>query len=108
MKFAISVSDRAWSDADRVFEWIAARSPEGALRWNRVFEEALVQLQHDADQQALAPESVGLGREIRQRFFKTRRGRSYRLIYTIAGQEVRVLRVRGPGQAPVDFDDIGE
>jgi plasmid stabilization system protein ParE len=108
MKFAVSVLDRAWSDADRMFEWIAARSPQGAVQWDRVFEEALVLLQTDADQHGFAPENANLEIKIRQRLFKTRRGRPYRLLYTIVGEDVTVLRVRGPGQAPLTAEDFSE
>jgi hypothetical protein len=39
-------------------------------------------------------------------FFKTRHGRTYRILFLLADQEVRVLRVRGPGQRPVSKRDI--
>ncbi|MBI2825538.1 MAG: hypothetical protein HYX69_12715 [Planctomycetia bacterium] len=54
----------------------------------------------------VAPESNALGCEVRQRFFKTRRGRVYRILYVVVVDEVRVLRIRGPGQAPVSAIDI--
>ena len=44
--------------------------------------------------------------DVRQALFKTRRGRIYRMLFTIVGNEVRILRVRGPGQAPVVADDV--
>lgn len=44
--------------------------------------------------------------EVRQCLFKTRRGRTYRALYTIVEDEVRVLRVRGPGQAPLTDDEL--
>ncbi len=108
MKFAVSVLDRAWSDADGIFEWIAARSPQGAVRWNHAFDEALASRQSDADQHELAPENAHLEIGLRQLFFRTRRGRPYRLLYTIVGKEVRILRVRGPGQTLVTAEDISE
>ena len=38
--------------------------------------------------------------------FRARAGRTYRALFTIVGNEVRVLRVRGAGQAPMTPDDI--
>jgi plasmid stabilization system protein ParE len=108
MKFVVSVLQRAWSDADRTFEWIARKSPQGAINWYRAFDAALVQLESDADKFSVAPESAQLGILIRQNLFKTRHGHTYRLIYSITGDEVRVLRVRGPGQAPVTTKDLAE
>jgi hypothetical protein len=51
---------------------------------------------------ALAPENEFVAREIRHIVFRTRHGRPYRALFTIVGNEVRILRVRGPGQAPLN------
>jgi plasmid stabilization system protein ParE len=108
MKYAVSVLKRAGDDADRIYEWIAAKSPQGAIRWLQALEDALAQLESTADQWGVAPESEDLGIVIRQKLFKTRRGRIYRLLYSIDGNQVRVLRVRGPGQGPLGVQDIQE
>jgi hypothetical protein len=57
-------------------------------------------------QHGYASEGRLLGRNVREKFFKTRQGRRYRLLYTINGDVVRVLRVRGPGQPPVRRRDL--
>lgn len=36
--------------------------------------------------------------DLRETYFKTRHGRRYRIVFTIIGTEVRVLRIRAPGQ----------
>ena len=108
MKYAVSVLRRAWSDADRIFEWIASRSPRGAINWSQAFDTALAELTNDADQHSIALESAELNGAIRQKIFKTRRGRPYRLLFMIIGNDVRVLRVRGPGQSSVIAEDIQE
>lgn len=56
----------------------------------------------------LAPEAEDIGEEIRQTFFRTRAGRTYRALFLIVGDEVRVLRIRGAGQAPVTSEDLGD
>ncbi len=47
---------------------------------------------------------------LKQAFFRTRRGRSYRAVFVIVGDivgdEVRILRVRGPGQELIEPDEI--
>jgi plasmid stabilization system protein ParE len=108
MRYTVSILRRARADIDEFRAWIARLSPQGAAAWYRAHREAVKKLRRDAHQQGQAPESAELGRDIRQTFFKTRRGRPYRLIYTIIGNEVRILRVRGPGQAPVTAEDISE
>lgn len=55
----------------------------------------------------LAPEAEDIGEEIRQTLFRTRAGRTYRVLFIIVGDEVRVLRIRGAGQAPVTLEDLG-
>ena len=45
-------------------------------------------------------------REVRQVLFQTRHGRPYRILYAISGDEVRVLRVRGPGQPEQEDDEL--
>ena len=44
--------------------------------------------------------------EVRHMTFKTRRGRPYRLLFTLADREARVLHVRGPGQDLVSADEL--
>jgi hypothetical protein len=52
-------------------------------------------------QHGYASEGRLLGRNVREKFFKTRQGRRYRLLYTINGDIVR-----GPGQPPVRRRDL--
>jgi hypothetical protein len=82
------------------------RSPAGASAWYVALHERLKKLADDATRCAMAPEAMKLGVDLRQAFFKTRRGRNYRLLFIIADDEARVLRVRGPGQKPVRMRDI--
>ena len=38
--------------------------------------------------------------------FKTRQGRTYRALFVIRGVSVHILCVRGPGERPVQPEDI--
>ena len=51
-----------------------------------------------AEQRAVALEIQSVDYEIRETLFKTRKGKPYRILFTVQGDEVLVLRVRGPGQ----------
>jgi plasmid stabilization system protein ParE len=106
MKYRISVLTRAKSDLKNVFDWLAKRSPAGAAAWYEVAIQAIDDLRNTADQHGLALESRRLHDPIREKLFKTKRGRRYRLLYRIDGDVVRVLRVRGPGQPPVRRRDL--
>lgn len=63
-----------------------------------------------ADRCLLAPENGYGDTEIRQVIFKTRRGKTYRLLFTIRDNVVFIRHVREPGQdlvSPEEFDDKG-
>lgn len=107
MTYRVVILRRADADMDAIYVWLANRSVAGAGRWYRAFLEAAASLSSNPYRCGSAPESVAVGYDIRQHFFKTPRGRKYRMLYLITGDEVRVLRVRGPGQALVTGSDLG-
>ena len=53
-----------------------------------------------------ASEYASLQLEVRQVFFRTKRGRAYRVLFYMEEQDVYILRVRGPGQAPLDATEL--
>ena len=91
----------AQEDIVSIFDWLNERSPEGAAAWLDAYDAMLNSLQQSAHRHAAAPESERLGEQLRQTLFKTRKGRIYRALFVIEGQDVYILRVRGPGQAPI-------
>ena len=105
---SIRILPRAESDAQSIFEWIRPQSPEGALRWWTAFEHAQVSVAENSEAFGFAPENELFELELRQKIFKTAKGRSYRFVYTIREDIVFILRVRGPGQAPLSADEIKE
>lgn len=108
MTYTVAILRRAQADVDHIYDWIAERSPSGAIRWYAAFLEATRRLRDRPFACAVAPESQELDLEVRQLLFKTRRGRAYRLLFSVVAAELRVLRVRGPGQAPVTRGDLVE
>ncbi|MCG8583980.1 MAG: type II toxin-antitoxin system RelE/ParE family toxin [Pirellulales bacterium] len=109
MIYQVRVLRRAQLDVDAILHWIAVerQAPSGAAAWLEVYERAVATLAEGAERCALAPEDEHFEFELRQFLFKTRRGRTYRGVFTIVDEEVRVLRIRGPGQAPLGPDEIG-
>jgi plasmid stabilization system protein ParE len=83
-------------------DWLAERSPNGALRWLDALESACGRVAEGPDSFALAPESDEFGEPLRQILFKTRRGRTYRALFIVRERIVHVVSVRGAGQAPID------
>src|SRR5436853_4104290 len=96
------IQARATADIDRVFTWIGRQSPRGAAAWYAAFlESARCILDAPEHYAVIAEATARWGRAIRQALFKTPRGRLYRLVFEADESEVRVLRVRGPGQPPL-------
>jgi plasmid stabilization system protein ParE len=106
MPYRVRILKQAQVDVDTIFGWIAAHAPQGAATWYQAFCNAIVDINEDPFLAEIAPECRHLDREIRQRMFRTRRGRNYRILFAVVEDEVRVLRVRGPGQRPVRSDEL--
>jgi hypothetical protein len=84
----------------------AERSPEGAERLSISFEKAMMFLSMNPLLFALAPESDDLKRPVRHITFRTKAGRTYRALFIVVGDEVRVLRVRGAEQSNLTSDEL--
>jgi toxin ParE1/3/4 len=106
MKYGVSLLRRADRDSKRIYKWLAARSPTGALRWYEALLDALEDLRKRPTEFALADEIELADLDVRQRFFKTPRGRRYRMLFVLAGNQVHVLRICVPGQRPVRPDQL--
>lgn len=107
MTYKVRILRRAQQDVAACYAYISERSQRGAASWFNRFVETRDRLAVDAASRPLAYESRFVNREIREVLFKTRKGRPYRILFTIAGDEVLILRVRGPGQdtlSPTDLD----
>lgn len=106
MAFQVLLLRRAQTDIDSIYTWLAKRSARGAANWYAAFLDAAAALERDAEFCAAAPEAKRLRLDLRQRLFKTPRGRAYRILFMIVGMQARVLRVRGPGQASLKSRDV--
>jgi plasmid stabilization system protein ParE len=106
MPYIVRTLPRAEYDAQQIYNWIVERSPEGAVSWWLAFEAACQRLSQEPTSYELAPEAETCGREIRQILFKTPHGRYYRALYVVVANEVRVVRVRGPGQPDLLPDEV--
>jgi plasmid stabilization system protein ParE len=109
MSRSLRIYAKAAADLDRIFRWLQKRSPRGAATWYRALFEAVVRITEAPQRYSLVSEaSPRWQRAIHQALFKTPRGRSYRIIFELTETEIRVLRIRGPGQPPLRRRDIPE
>lgn len=106
MTFTVREMPKARHDVRSIYSWLHQHSPIGATAWLDAYDALLVQLAEQPTLFGEAPESPVCELPIRQALFKTRRGRVYRAIFIIEHNDVFVLRVRGPGQAPVLPPDL--
>lgn len=108
MNFRLRTLRRARSDVDAILHWIARerQSPEGAANWLDAYEQAVASLAESPESHGFAPENDYVDIAVRQFLFRTRHGRMYRGLYTVVDEEVRILRVRGPGQPLLQADEI--
>jgi plasmid stabilization system protein ParE len=106
MTYSVHELPKAQTDIRCIFEWIRGHSPEGADAWLDAYDSLVERLRQDAAAFGEAYEKQYLEFDVRQVLFKTRRARVYRALFFIDGEDVYILRVRGPGQAPVAPVDI--
>jgi plasmid stabilization system protein ParE len=106
MNRTVHILERARADVDAIFNWLVGRSLQGAVSWYLAFHQAIDRIASAAESYGEAPEAHPLNRQLRQAPFKTRRGRVYRIVFEIVENDILVLRVRGPGQAPLRRQDV--
>lgn len=106
MSYDVLLLQRAEADVRHIAQWIFQRSPQGARAWLDAVDQLIDQLAERAGSCPVAVEETDCHIPLRQALFRTRHGRTYRAIFTIVGQEVRILRIRGPGQPPLANDEL--
>ena len=108
MTYRLRILPRAEADVDHIFTWLWNREPAGALRWYAAFERAARALPASPLGYSRAPEAEFADLELRQFFFKTPRGRTYRGVFVMVDDEIQILRVRGPGQRRLQPDELAD
>lgn len=106
MRFTVVLTARAIRDLDAAREYLRQFAPQTAERWYLSFLETLLQLETNPETWPLAPETAEFPFDLRQFLFRTRSRRANRALFTIVGEEVRVLAIRRPGQPLLTQDDI--
>ncbi len=91
--YRVEPTDKALVDAGEAYFWINEQSKGAALGWYDGLMKAFRSLEKNPLRCPLAPESVFFEEEIRQLIY-----RKYRILYTVEGETVFVLRVRRGAQ----------
>lgn len=98
MAFRVEISLQAKQDADAILDWLIEQyAGEAGLRWYQRLEAAIQSLANMPERCPLAPENAAVPFEMRQLLYGRGRHR-YRILFTIDGNRVIILRIRRPGQ----------
>lgn len=106
MPFTVVLTARALRDLQDARDYIRQSAPETADHWYYSFLQALLRLEENPESRSLAPENQEFDFELRQFFFRTKSRLASRALFTIAGNEVRVLAIRRPGQPLIAGGEI--
>ena len=106
MPFTVKITRRANSDLREILDWLHERSPAGAQSWLAVARATIAGLEDSPRRHSLAPENEYSPREIRNAFFKTRRGHIYRAVFYVEDETVFVTHIRSPRQRPLEIDEV--
>jgi plasmid stabilization system protein ParE len=104
--YRLVLTARVRRDIQKTFHWLHQRSPEGAVSWRSSAYHALISTELNPFACSLAPESDYSSLEIRNQFFHTRKGNTYRFVFFVVGHSVIVTHLRNPGQRNVNKRDL--
>jgi plasmid stabilization system protein ParE len=104
MPFQVVLRPRARSDIAAAVAWLARSSPAAAARWRSGFLRIIESLETDANRCPVADEAADLGLDLRQLLYGRRN--KYRILFTIEGETVNILRVRHSAQDRLSPNDV--
>lgn len=97
MKYRVVLQPEAKLDLIEAVEYLWPHAPQGAERWTLGLLNAIQSLQTNPQQYAPAAEAQFFSRPLREWFYRTKSSIT-RAVFIIVDDEVRVLRIRRPGQ----------
>jgi plasmid stabilization system protein ParE len=106
MARTVLLTPGAYADVREITRFIAGRvSPASAARWHAAIEAAIGRLATEADRWPQADEAAELGIDLRE-MLHGRQRHVYRVLFTLDGDTVNVLRVRHAAQDHLRPDDV--
>lgn len=106
-KYRLIIQPPALDDLDEAYQWIREQAPEAAVRWFNGFVEALNTLTTFPDRCGRAPENDAVEAEVSQLLYGRRSG-VYRALFTITGQDVRVLHIRHAARQTMTAEELAD
>jgi plasmid stabilization system protein ParE len=97
VRYEIEVQPSAERDINEIYVYLLGFGGRKADAWLDSIQNAFKSLEQMPERCALAPENPLFRREVRQLLCQ-----SYRIVFTIVGDDVRILHVRHKAQAPLE------
>jgi plasmid stabilization system protein ParE len=108
MTYHVLITKAAHRDLREALTWWRDnRSAAQAERWYEKIMPAIATLAENPDRCPISPETDLCPTRLRQLHFGLSRKRTHRIVFTIVGDEVRVLRVRHHARQDLGPDDLG-
>lgn len=105
MAFQVRLTRRAEADILAAEVWLSDVGPSAVARWRSRLFRAIEALEEDPHRYPAAEEAADLGVDLRETLFGRRR-QSYRLLFTVEGEDVTILRVRHAARDRLEPDDL--
>lgn len=93
MSYQVYIQPNAEEEIEEAYLWIAERAPKTATRWFNKLADEIASLANFPERCAYAPENDVFDQAIRHLLFG-RKGRTYRILFTIRDNQVRILHFR--------------
>ena len=100
MKHRVFVQPAAAAEIERAYLRISEEAPETATRWYNSLYDAILSLGSNPSRCSLCQENDAFEHEIRQLLYG-RKGRRYRILFTLRDEVVHVLHFRHWAQRPL-------
>ena len=106
MRYRFILTAQAEADIHRIYDRLSERSLEGARRWYESFWGAVERLKTNPLACGFAYEHKDFPEELRHLLFGTRKGRIYRALFMVQGDEAVILAIKAPGEKPVTPEEL--
>jgi plasmid stabilization system protein ParE len=105
MSYLVVLTPRAKHNLRTIHAYIFKQAPHAANDWLDRAERAVASLEHHPERCPLAPESLSLGKPIRQLLFGVGNRGTYRLLFVVLDRSVYVVHVRHGSRLPLSPDE---
>jgi len=104
MNYSVLIQPTAFQDIENAYRWICDNiDANAANQWYYDFQNEIASLQQFPKRCPVVPESLALGREVRQLLVGKRR--QYRVLFVVEDSVVAIIHVRHSRQSRLDQNE---